>query len=677
MKECLSERCNKILNILIEQKNPITIDEIAENLNVSNRTIRYDLEELENFLKHFDDIKVYKKARVGIWLEYPENKRSSLLNLISSNKTYIKPLSTDERKYYIIKQLLQAKDIIKMQNLANELYVSRVTIHNDLEAVEDWLEKFDLKLIKKQNYGLQISGHEINWRKAASELLSILKSNEELKMMLEQSNELHYDSRLDYKSFNQIKDLIPEFDLRKIETILNEAEERYMLSLTDEAHEGLVIHIAISLKRLKDENDIEVTKEQLMALINTKEYETAKWITMRLGLEFNISFSESEIAYLALHILGSKLHENIQLTDQNKIIEDADVQLLEFTKELIGLISNILSCNLNNDERLIKSLLLHLRPAINRMTYGLNLRNPLLIEIKSKYPAIFGACWATSSLFEKYYKVKVSEEEIGYIAMHIGAALERINNSLRAIVICSSGIGTCELVAARLKKQITDINILGTYSMFELKHLNEEDFDFIITTIPLDSIKFKNKPIVKISPFVVNEDINSIKNVMKKIDRKDSGVKEENGELINYKPQLFYEDLIFVNENIKSKKELIIKTCDILVKKGYVYEDFTSSVLNREKITSTSVGNNVAIPHGETDLVKKSCIAVITLKEQIEWGKEKADIIFLLALKFEDKNHVKNFFKYFYSILDDYNKLNRIRKSNTAKEILILLDENN
>lgn len=677
MNEYLNERCNKILNILLEQHEPITINEISERLNVSNRTVRYDLEELDDFFKQYDDIKIHKRTGVGIWLEYSESKRNYLLNLADSNKTYIKPFSTEERKYYIIKQLIQANDIIKMQNLANELYVSRVTVHNDLEAVEEWLSKFDLKLIKKQNYGLQISGEEKNWRKAASELLSVLKSNEELKYMLAEANELHYDSRLDYRNFNKIKELIPEFDLRIIETILNEAEEKFKISLTDEALEGLIVHIAISLKRLNDKKDVEITAEQLMGLLDTKEYEIAKWIAGRLNCEFCLVVPESEVAYLALHILGSKLHENIQLNNQNKIIENIDPQLKNFTREIISLISNILSCNLNNDERLFKSLLLHLRPAINRMTYGLNLRNPLLNEIKSKYPAIFGASWATSSLFEKYFNIKVSEEEIGYIAVHVGAALERINNNVKAIVVCSSGIGTCELVAARLLKQITNLNILGTYSMFELKQLNEEDFDFIITTIPLENQKFYNKPMVRISPIVGDEDINNIKKVIRNIEKKSNDIQSDIRESAFSKQQLFYEDLIFIDETVKTKTELISKVCKILIDKDYVHEDFMNSVLSREKITSTSVGKNVAIPHGENHLVKKSCIVVVTLEEPIDWGKEKADIIFFLALKFEDKNHVKKFFKYFYSILDDNYKLNKIRQSKSSKEILKLFEEYN
>lgn len=66
MNQYLNERCSNILKILLGCNEPITINTISHELNVSNRTIRYDLVELNNILSQYNDVKIEKKSRVGI-----------------------------------------------------------------------------------------------------------------------------------------------------------------------------------------------------------------------------------------------------------------------------------------------------------------------------------------------------------------------------------------------------------------------------------------------------------------------------------------------------------------------------------------------------------------------------------------------------------------------------------
>jgi Transcriptional antiterminator len=672
MNQYINERCKNILKVLLDKNQPITIGKISEELDVSNRTIRYDLEELDDFLKDYDDINIRKKSRVGIWLECSEEKLNYLKEIIHNDKAYIKPFSAEERTYYIISQLIQAIDIVKMQNLANELYVSRTTIYNDLNEVEKWLNKFDLNLIRKQNYGLQISGEEKNLRKAASELVVVFKNNEELKSIMEQSNE-HYESRVNPKYYKKVKEFVPEIDLAAIERILREAEDKLDFHLTDEAFEGLFVHIAISIKRLNYKKDLEFKDEQLMSLKNTKEYKAAQWLVNKFKDELYIAFTENETAYLALHILGAKIQKNDQFSDEGEIIEGIDNELKSFTKELISLVSNILGYNLNNDRNLYNGLILHLRPAINRMTYGLSLRNPLINEIKKQFSTIFSATWAVSTLFEKFYHINVSEEELGYIVLHIGAALERLDTSIKVIVVCSSGIGTSQLVEASISKQIPNIEVLGTYSMLDVKELDKEKFDAVISTVPIEYLEDYDKPIIKISPLISDEELSEIKKLIKSIEKKKAILDINKNKILNNSEQLFYDDLIFLKEKAESKVDILSKVSQVFIEKEFVRDGFNNSVIDREKITSTAVGKKVAIPHGAENLVKKSCIAIITLEDPIKWGEEEVDIIFLLALKVEDKNFIKSFFSHFSSILHDDDILRRIRESSDKNEILGLL----
>ncbi|MTI47544.1 BglG family transcription antiterminator [Sporosalibacterium faouarense] len=667
MNDFLNERCGEILDILIDTNKPITIDDISKEISVSNRTIRNDLNKIQEYLEATDKGELIKKPRVGVWIKVDSEGKRFLKNVILKSKNYIQPFSPEKRQLYIIKRLLQSNDSITMQLLADELYVSRVTIYKDLDEVDEWLDKYDLKLKRRQNYGIEIVGNEKGWRKATADLLSILKDEEELKDMLSDTQDIKPNSRLDYENYMQLKELFPNIDVKKIEVILNEAEDDMDFLLSDEAFDGLLAHIVISIERLKQKKDIKMDKKQLDAIKKQKEFEIAHSISKRIEDEFNIKVPECEIGYISLHVLGSKVQRSYNIKGTEDVLSNMDESIISLAKDIISLIGNILSVDFSGDEKLLIGLVLHLRPTINRLKYGLSLRNPILKEIKTNYPSVFGAAWATSVLFEKHFGVKVNEEEIGYIAIHLGAALERLNKNTRAIVVCSSGIGTAQLVAVKLQKSISNLQIVDVISAHDLNKKHPNNFDIIISTIPL---KYQLKQVIQINPFVNKGDIERIKRYISNIEN----TKHFNKDAIqNPMIELFDKELIIPNLDVESKEIVIKKLGNILVDNGYVNSNFIKSALEREKITSTAVSERVAIPHGTHDNVNKSGIAVATLKQPVNWGENKIDTVFLLALKVSSPSYTKSFFKRFYSILNNEEVLDEIRNSKDGCKIYNIL----
>lgn len=661
MRNFRNERCVQILETLLSTMKPVTTKTLSLQLKVSNKTVRNDLLKIEEFLSEHNYGKLEKKPRIGIWIDATEEGKFFLKDLLNKQKAYNNPFTSEERHLHIIKSLLQANDAIKMQVLANELYVSRVTVHKDLKDVEEWLNKYNLKLKRRQNYGIEIIGNEKEWRKVVSLLLSILKDKNEFKGIIINPQDINYHPRIGHENYIQIKDLFPDINIRIIEEILMEAEKNMEFSLADDGFDSLVAHIAISLERLKQKKDIKMNVKQLSVIVNHKEFEVAKRIAQRLEEEFNLKIPESEIGYISLHILGSKVHHNFDSTID--LINNTDQNILQLAREIASLVGNILSVDLTRDEKLTIGLILHLRPALNRLKYELNLKNPLLKEIKQNYPSIFGASWATSVLFEKIFSVKVNEEEIGYISIHIGAALERLNKKVKAIVVCTSGVGTSQLVAVRLENTITDLEILDIVSSYDISKTYQVNFDIIISTV---SLRHVTKPIIKISPFVSDSDISRIKEAIKNIKKARRSHKEE---LDNTLFSLMDESLIFMNLSPKNYNEVIKTMGKTLIERGYVEPRFTDDCLAREKITSTAVGNMVAIPHTVQDYVMQPAVALAILKEPIQWGESKVDIVLMLALKFESGSYTRDFFRKFYSIISDVKILNEIRSCQTPKSI--------
>jgi Transcriptional antiterminator len=655
------DRINKIISTIICSKEPVTVDFIAQQLGVSNKTIRNDFLKIETFIKE-KGLSLSKKPGVGISIEGPDDKKAALLGQPGISPAVVEPFSPEGRKNYILKRLFMGEESITIRELTDELYVSRVTVHNDLDEVERWLNGFKLRLLRKTNYGIEIVGEEENWRNAAASLIAANKESNELKALLYGD----YSGRIDYKTLMKLKELV-NIDYRQLERIVTNAESMLKFKFSEEAFISLVIHIAISINRLNHNKDIHLPNEILNGLKVKDEYHIAEIISNDIEKTFKVKLPDSEIGYILLHILGAKMQQNKADDLKNlKLVnsEESDLSIL-MSKEIISIAEKLLSMDFMSDRQLLNGLILHLRPTINRLKYGLSLRNPILGQIKENYPEIFGAAWITSVVFEKHLGVKISEEEIGYIALHLGAAVERQKKPLRALVVCTSGIGTSQLLAAKLERHFRQIEIKDIVSVISLKDSQLEDVDIIISTVPVEA----EKPVLNVSPILTENDLKRLDNFINNISQK-LNPKKKYCEIDN----LFEEDLIEIDMVLSSREQVIEKMCSHLYRSGYVKSNFNFDLLNRENISSTEIGSGVAIPHGAPALVNVSKIAVTVLRKPVLWGSDFVDIIFMICIAEADAKKSRSIIRSLYNSIDTEGFLDSLRNSMNKSDIKKILD---
>lgn len=101
--------------------------------------------------------------------------------------------------------------------------------------------------------------------------------------------------------------------------------------------------------------------------------------------------------------------------------------------------------------------------------------------------------------------------------------------------------------------------------------------------------------------------------------------------------QVLSKDNIFLNEQAGSKEEAIKKAGEVLVANGYVTSDYVDKMFERENISSTFMGNGIAIPHGTEDakaVVLHSGISIIQIPDGVEYGEGNiAKVVFGIAGK--------------------------------------------
>jgi transcriptional antiterminator/mannitol/fructose-specific phosphotransferase system IIA component (Ntr-type) len=659
-----NKRSGKLLEILLQKESEITITELAEKFTVSARTIRSDLTKLAEWLAD-RKINLIKKPGSGVWLEINNTQREFLQTRLDQLKNYQAPVSPEKREKLILKYLLSAEHEHTMEELAKKLFVSRSTIYNDLTAVERWLNNYDLELERRQNFGVYVIGSEKNWRKAVAELLVDLKNDKELKLML--SNEFGEISAVEDNVYQQLADLFGELDFKRIEEIIRQVEFEAEFSFADEAITALVIHIAIALERLNKNKDVEMSNEQLAVLRSKKEFKIAEKIAIKINAEYKIEIPASEIGYISLHILGSKIQQNIENADLKHVIKNSDPETVKIAVKIINRVTKILDYDFNSDEQLLLGLILHLRTAINRLKYGLSIRNPILNKIKQNYPDVFGAAWSCSIIFQQSLDLKVNEDEIGYIALHLGASKERLAGSFKTIIVCGSGVGTSQLIASKLRRYLPHLEIVDILSTHELIKYNLAEIDFVITTIPINSDKLPVK-VIKVSAFLSQFDLKQLKNQLAALKNCNAVTTDNLIEPEVVIKNLFDLEFIWPGLNLQTPTAVIKFLAKKLQNKKDI--DFTEDVLEREKTSSTAVGKGIAIPHARVSNLDQQQVAVATLAKPIKWGEDKVQLIFLLNI---EQSIAKKFFSYFYRIMEDDLFLERLKSAQTKAELYLLL----
>lgn len=669
-KEAVKKR---IIYELLESKKPVTIAYLASLINKTGRTVQNYLDEIEVELSEHG-IKLIRKANFGVCLEMDNVKLDKYKAYLHNDNVlgnFHDKYSSNYRRQYILKILLEEKIPYTIQFFSDNLYCSKTAIVNDLSYLQTWLEKRGLILKRKQNQGLWAEGSEKDFRNALKDFLYESKEKEfEDNNLFEDIDNIDY--RIDFVNYKKLKSMFPKLDIYEIQLIIKQAEDKMHIHFIDQAFLNLITHIAIAIERVKDKKSINMNDDFMDELFNKKEYDVAAWVVSQLSEYFKVDFSKDETGYIAIHFLGAKAEENFMNENHSAIIQNADDESVEIAREIINTSSEILNIDFTKDENLLTALVLHLRPTIARLKYGLKLYNPLLERIKKEYTSIFGAAWVCSSIFEKKLGVSINEDEVSYITLHLAVAASKLKKKISTIVCCSSGIGTSQMVAEKIKHSFEELEIVKVVPYSYLKKEDIEKADLIITTVRYLKI-IPNS--IYVSSLLDDEDLKNIAASIKNISRKKYLNKTVQHEKSNSNNNIFENELIFLDDNSRNFIEAIKRYGALLQQKGYAKEGFSKNVIDREKKGTTFLGKGIAIPHARDEYVNTSKICFVKLKNPIMWNGNQLEILIILCLKFDDIKSTKEFFKELYNVIRNDEILEKIKNEKDPDKIIKLLNE--
>lgn len=629
-------RLTMILGELIGAKVPITSEYLASVIKVTSRTIRNDMKDLQAILeKNGADIKSVR----GTGYELVVNNNQQFITFINevfqdtAETSVGRPDSPEERIRYIITRLLLTNKFVKLDHLADEIFVSRSTILNDVKDIKKILSRYGLSLEKKPNYGLRIKGDEVKVRFCMSDYI-FNKKRDELDIVNEQLNILTKEEILIIR--NVILALIRE----------------HHITLSDVGLNNLIIHVAIACKRIREGNHVLLYSDELNEIIGQKEFSVAEKIVKNLSDSLMVDFPENEVAYIAIHLLGTKMIEKSPGEQVEKVI---DKKIAQLVSDILAKIDEKLSLGISEDKELLEQMCLHIKPAINRYRYGMNLRNPMIDEIKANYPVAFQAGLIAGKELKKQLSIDIDENEIGYLALHIGVAMERKqihHGPKRCLIVCASGVGSARLLYYKLQSTFgPKLDIVDTTEFYKLQQMDLHDIDFIISTVPIQ--QKMSVPVIHVNTFLGDQDLNKIKTV----------VSEQTTTL-----EYTREELVFLQQALLSKEEVMSYMFSNLKDMGLIDDVFIESVKERESLSSTSFGNFVAIPHPLNPLTDETFWSICTLQKPIEWDDKLVQFVCLLSVERDSSGDLQRMYDMLGKVIDDRELVQQLIKAKSYHE---------
>ena len=570
-----SVRALNIIEILKNSHDPVSSLALSEEIGCSTKTIQSEIKDIN---KNSKDGKIISIRGIGYKIE-------GSFDDIAIPSQY---LGNVDRIDYIIKNLInlttKPENTVKLEELADSMYISVSTVKNDLKEVKSILKKYNISVVSKHKQGIAIQASE-------DDITSFI-----LDICSKKDNELNLKDFLSEKVSNNI------FNLKNV--ILNMLGREHLV-LSDTEFKNLCSIIFIKLSRSNQDE------------------------------------SEFIQAYIKDYIIQRELIMN---DDKNK------EKIIRAIKKFCKNLKIATSIDLSQDEIFETCLYNHINSIYKKMKLGINQYGVLPIDIRIKYPYAYELGKIAKKTIEEELGLKLDDEEISNIAVHVGGAIERSEHNqkkkvFKVIIVCVSGIGTSMLVKNKLEYLFEGkIEIVKIIPAYLIDYINVMEVDFIISTV---DIKCERVPVITVSPLLNDNEVKIIEKFMK------TGKMYKEVETRD----LFDRNLFFTDLDFNTKEEVIEYMGSQLVNQGVIDDEMKKSFFDREKIATTEIGHMVALPHGANGKILKNKIAVGILKNPIHWTLDDVRLVLILAI---DKDEIFDYEKLFSTIYKQVGSVSKV-----------------
>lgn len=675
----MNKRIYSILKYILQEKGRATIKDISNFTGVNDRTVRYDIEKINELLLE-NGIAPIEKLSKG---ELYHKEYKDLNSFIQEN---FKTVFINEYRQTIILIKVLFSNEICISDLCKEFDVTRTTVKNELSEIRTVIRENGLEL-ETTGSGLKLVGSEESVR------------NSQLKLLNKYRNLGYTNSSEKMFLFTLISEYLNNLSVEEIEKFINYIAKQLNIIITDETYFILSNYILIMISRIKEKKNIEsISNKNFYS--ETNEFKILKKGISFLEANFMIEISDFELVKLTDYFLGCS---NLSLNN-SAYKEWLEIEII--VKKIILHFKKIYGVDLSGDTSLVNGLVNHIKPTIHRIKNGIKLENSVYDEVLENYPELLGDVREALKILEEFIGIEITDDEIAFIALHFKGAIDRNKvikkESKNVILICGYGYGTSKLLEQQLKERY-NINILEVIPLNQLSNIILSDnVDLIITT--LIKLELNTEiPIVSVHPILKKEDIEILDgyNLPKHSNRillstliksvsSNCEIRDRTKLIEEFKTILegkVIDDLSvegkklsdFLNvDNIKLKlsattwEEAIRKSGKILLECGNIEEEYIETMVDKIKQYGSYIviTDLLAIPHGDISVgVKNSGMALVTLDRAVLFP-ENRKVKYLLAFCTTESKDYLDALNSFLELVDNHKFLDTLNSTNSVKKVI-------
>ncbi|MDH5844702.1 BglG family transcription antiterminator [Listeria monocytogenes] len=616
----------EILAYLHKQENKwVTSNELAAFCECTTRTIRNNIYKINEVTPNLiNSTKQGYQINLNIPFEFQSES------------------DVTERKSKLLLELIKnSTKGVDLFELADILYISEVTLKKDIQQLKNELKEADVKIVISKDR-IKLIGKERAKRKY---MISLLYEEGGYRESIK----------------SRIQEMIEFVSIDKLQNIVKEVLAQESITTNQYSMMNIVLHYAISIVRIQQGNTLIETQKTLIRK-HSKEYEISKKIAKILSEEYQIHFSEAETKQLGLLYVGLQ-NEQSANANHGELDQFVDKKIIDALKIVLANVEETYLIDLQNEQLFIK-LAIHVQSLYYRSRYKAYTRNLSLLDIKTSYPVTFDIAVYISSLLQEKLAIDYNEDEISFIALHIGSFLESENRDYIRLEIGLLVDDYHDLRTNMLKKLRARFENEATIELIENEDY-EENFDIILTTNR--DVALEKAGSIFIHPLLTTKDI---KKITSRIQTKKK-ILENNirGQQIDrYIVRSLYSNQIDPSEltPAKIREQMISK----MEKQTFVTPEFKEKVEKREQMAPTSFPSGIAIPHSIKNDALQSGVSIMTLQEPIYWNDVKVKIIALVAISKKDATEFNDFFEKFVEIVSEPINTKRLSMVESFEEFI-------
>ena len=622
-----NDKQNELLRFLGRSDRGVPAATLAGILGVSQRTVRNYVREI-NARGGPQIVSTYEGYRL--------QEKGELPTIESASENRIRVWKT-------LSYLLTSKDGMDIYEIADNLYVSASTIVNSvIPQIKGMVRDYDLR-IESQKYRYTLKGSEQNKRRLIGHLAT-------------------QDVYGFFSSKTALEQLFPGRDIHGVMQKLYDTCQQAKLFLNDYSLNNLLVHILVILIRLESDNDLSekevpAVPDNLPAIANREEVVAlADLIVETFAQDYGIQIPAPDYQQIMMLIALSVEHET---ADIQQVIDPEFIN--NIMAILVALSKRYCTPAFSNDFALQFSV--HMYYAFQRGILGLSYPNPIAGQFKTDYAPIYDMAVYFTHRFASIYRIELNEDEIAFVAFHIGAYLENTTHTterITCIILAESYHTLSQTLVREVGENFTDRLLILDVMPLNRYLQYRPACDFIITALPLEG---ERRPVVKVSPILTKQNITAIREMLDAIDRQ-----RELESARSFLKQLLHKELYFRNVCFADETDCIQFLGQKCIDNGYATDAFVQDVLLRESLSCTAFTSALAVPHAVSQYAERSFICVLHNDMPIVWKDKRIHFVLMIGITQQEMKYFKDAFNLIVELFSSTSRTLSLLKTDSFEE---------